>query len=180
VGEAAQVADRSAETPDLEAIYLAEVSYVWNFLRFVGVPERDLEDVVHEVFIVVHKQLGHYDPSRPLRPWLTGIAFRVASDHRRLARHRREIPCEVLGDVDKGPTPESKLAHKQEMDQVMQALDCLEPDRRAVFVLHDLHEYSMPEIATIIDAPLNTLYSRLRLARAEFNKVIKRLRRGAP
>jgi RNA polymerase sigma factor (sigma-70 family) len=76
--------------PTFRSVFDGELNFVWNTLRRFGVAERDLEDLAHEVFVVVDRQLGSYDPSRPLRPWLFTIAFRCASDYRRLARHRHE------------------------------------------------------------------------------------------
>ena len=64
--------------PSLTDIYAAEVRWLWRVLWRLGVPERDLEDVAHDVFVVVHRKLPDYDPTRPLRPWLFGICFRVA------------------------------------------------------------------------------------------------------
>ena len=61
------------------AAYDAEFEVVWLYLRRLGVPEADVEDAVHDVFVVAHRRYGTYDPSRPLRPWLLGIAFRIAA-----------------------------------------------------------------------------------------------------
>ena len=64
-------------------IYEAELGYVYTSLRRLGVKVRHLEDLTHDVFLVVHRKLDDYDSSRPLRPWLFGIAYRVALDHKR-------------------------------------------------------------------------------------------------
>ena len=71
------------------AAYDAEFEAVWLYLRRLGVPEADVEDAVHDVFVVAHRRYGTYDPSRPLRPWLLGIGFRIAAQWRR--RHRLEV-----------------------------------------------------------------------------------------
>src|SRR5689334_8515619 len=97
VPEAPDPAEPSSACPVLapprltfRAIFEAEFAYIFNTLRRLGVREPDLEDVTHDVFITVNRLLSEFDPSRPLRPWLFGFAFRVASDYRRLARHIRE------------------------------------------------------------------------------------------
>jgi len=67
------------------------IPYVWKTLRRLGVPPQDLEDLVHDLFVVVHRHLGDYDPTRPVRPWLFGIAVRIVADFRRSARNVREV-----------------------------------------------------------------------------------------
>jgi RNA polymerase sigma-70 factor (ECF subfamily) len=166
------------ETPDFKAIYEAHFGYVWHSLRRVGVPAADLEDLCHDVFVAFYRGLDGYDPARPLKPWLFGIAFRVASDHRRRARHRFEV--QDSGDhADRRPGADDRVAERQAQHLVERALGALDEDKRAVFILHEIDGQSMPEIATVIAAPLNTLYSRLRLARAEFANAVRRLR-GEP
>src|SRR3954470_22857324 len=87
--------ESSADEPqDAGTIFQSEFGYVWNTLRRLGVHQRDLEDVVHEVFVRVHDQLPLFDPTRPLRPWLFGIALGLATNYRRLARHRVDLMAE--------------------------------------------------------------------------------------
>ncbi|HZF52706.1 MAG TPA: RNA polymerase sigma factor [Polyangiaceae bacterium] len=167
--------------PDFRALFEAEFSYVSHTLRRLGVREADLEDVAHDVFITVHRLLPEYDPARPLRPWLFGIAFRVASDYRRLARHAREVPEGPRPEpVDGAPPADEQLVAEQARRLVLEALDELELDRRAVLVLHDIDGHTMPEIAQALGIPLNTAYSRLRLSREELKAAVRRarLRRG--
>lgn len=164
---------------DLREIYEAEVAFVWNRLQRLGVPARDLEDKVHDVFLVAHRRCASFDASRPIRPWLAGISVRVALDHRRLARHRREVSQDDVEGIDeRDGGPESVLQQKEARSLVLAALDELPADQRAVFVLKELDGFSMPEIAAILEAPLNTLYSRLRLARERFCAAVRR-RSGA-
>jgi len=157
------------------AIFEHEFDYVWNTLRRLGVPPRDLEDLTHEVFVAVHRQLPHYDSSRPLRPWLFAFGFRIASDYRRRAHNRLEI-LEENDVADAAPAADAQLAAREDRALVAAALDTLDLDRRAVFVLHQLDECPVPEIAASLGIPLNTAYSRLRLAREQFAKAWKRLR----
>jgi RNA polymerase sigma-70 factor (ECF subfamily) len=133
---------------------------------------------VHDVFLKIHQRSADYDSSRPVRPWLFGFAHRVAADYRRLARHRVEVP-HAHGDIaDAGrPVDERIEAHEEGM-LVTEALESVDLDRRAVFILHDLDEVPVPEIAEALGIPLNTAYSRLRLARGEFAAAAKRLRRA--
>jgi RNA polymerase sigma-70 factor (ECF subfamily) len=155
-------------------VFEAEFSYVSHTLRRLGVREADLEDVAHDVFITVHRLLPQYDPMRPIRPWLFGVAFRVASDYRRLARHTREIPEPPAGEpVDGALLADEQLAAEQARRLVIEALGELDLDRRAVLVMHDIDGHAMPEIAQALSIPLNTAYSRLRLARVELKAAVQ-------
>jgi RNA polymerase sigma-70 factor, ECF subfamily len=164
--------------PTLRAIFIADAPYVVHSLRRLGVRERDLEDLSHDVFLTVHRHLHEYDPARPIRPWLFGIAFRVALAYRRRAGHQREVAHAVVEAVDEGPAADEQLASREARRLVQAALEALEPDRRAVFVMHDLDGAAMPDIAAALAIPLNTGYSRLRLARKDFAAAVTRLRRG--
>ena len=148
-------------------------------LRRLGVQERDLEDLCHDVFVVVFRNLDVYDARRPIRPWLFGIAFRVASDYRRSARHRREARRrrDEVGACPAPPADEVMLRRERQR-LVVRALEELELDRRAVFVMHDIDGHVMPDIAAALGVPLNTAYSRLRLARADFAAAVKRVQGG--
>jgi RNA polymerase sigma-70 factor (ECF subfamily) len=171
----------AAHTPisddDFRRIYDAQFDYVFHSLRRLGIPDRDLEDLCHDVFVAFYRGRDGYDPSRPVKPWLFGIAFRVASDYRRRMQNRFEVPD---GVPDRGgdafPAPDEQLAAAEGRALVLRALQALDLDRRAVFVMHELDGCSMPEIAEVLSAPLNTLYSRLRLARADFSAAVRRLR----
>ena len=171
-----------AAMPDFRDLFSKEFDYVWFTLRRLGVPPRDLEDVAHDVFMHVHKHLQEYDARRPIRAWLFGFAYRVASDYRRLARHRLEQLDAQPELEDRAPSVADQVERKQMLDIATAALDELELGRRAVFILHDVEGLSAPEIAETLSIPLNTAYSRLRLARKQFNKSLARwrLRRGEP
>jgi RNA polymerase sigma-70 factor (ECF subfamily) len=168
--------------PEFRALYEAESSYVWATLRRLGVRDADLEDMSLEAFVVVHKLLPQFDPTRPVRPWLFAIAVRVAADYRKSARYRREVLDHAPDAVDPGRSAEEQLAARDDRRLVLAALEALEIDRRAVFVLHELDDHAMPEIAAALAIPLNTAYSRLRLARQDFVAAVQRLqrRKGEP
>lgn len=169
----------AGDNPEItfDAVFQREHGYVWNTLRRLGVREADIQDQAQEVFVVVHGLLGDYDPSRPMRPWLFGIAYRIACRYRALARHRRELADDAGGEpVDPAPPADEALAAAEARDLVVRALDGVELGRRAVFVMNVIDERPMPEVAETLGIPLNTAYSRLRLARDEFEKTVKRLR----
>jgi RNA polymerase sigma-70 factor (ECF subfamily) len=161
------------------SIFDANVGYVAASLGRLGVVPGDRDDLISEIFVRVHRELGAYDPARPLRPWLFAFAARVASEHRRLARHRREVLGEI-GDVPATTAaPDEALEHDDAKRLVNAGLEALDLDKRAVFVLHDLDETPVPEIARVLGIAEGTAYSRLRAARAEFTAAVRRARLGS-
>jgi RNA polymerase sigma-70 factor (ECF subfamily) len=167
----------SPQPPDLGAMFDEHFDYVWDTLRRLGVRTSDLEDQVHEVFLRVGRRLRDYDTRRPVKPWLFGFAFRVASDHRRLAQHR----VEVLGTEVEAVAPaqsalEGMEAH-EEREIVDRALDTVDLDRRAVLVMHDVDDVPIPTVAQALGIPVGTAYSRLRMAREDLATAVTRLRR---
>jgi RNA polymerase sigma-70 factor (ECF subfamily) len=174
--------EQPAPAPDFTVIFREHSSYVWSTLRRLGVRERDLEDLVHDVFIVVHRHLPDFDARRPLRPWLFGIAFRVASGYRRLGRTQNELVSDDLEGTSSTPSADDLLQAKQEQTLVLRALEAMDLDKRGILVMHDFDGHAMPEIARVFEVPLNTAYSRLRLARAQFVNNCRAIqaRKGGP
>lgn len=165
---------------NFQAVYQAEFAYVWGTLRRLGVPTSDLKDVAHDVFVVAYRRFGEYDAARPVRPWLFGIAFRVVGHLRRDAKTRPTDLGLVSDDlVSPGPSPEDDLHASRDRALVAQALEHLDLDKRAVFVMHELDGCPVPEIARELSIPLNTAYSRLRLARQAFVEAVRRLQSRA-
>jgi len=167
--------------PRFAEVYDAHFRAVWLALRRFGVRERDLDDATHDVFIVVHRRLGDFDLTRPLRPWLLGIAVRVASEARRRSQTRHEVVSEDV-DAEAGRLPMLTPPHGTRADRLyddkerrallQQALDTLDFDRRAVLVLHDIEGHGMPEIAVALETNINTLYARLHKARVQLKAAV--------
>ena len=160
---------------DFRAIFESEVDYVWSTLRRLGVAERDLEDVVHETFLRIHAKLDECDLNQPIRPWIFLFALRMASDYRKLARHRVEVMGVEKEVADDARLPDDEMVRRESIALVARALDALDEDRRAVFVLHEIEERPIPEVARMLAIEVNTAYSRLRVAREEFGAAVARL-----
>jgi RNA polymerase sigma-70 factor, ECF subfamily len=165
----------SAERSCFEA-FQAEFDYLCRTLRRLGVPAHDLEDEVHEVFLVLSRKWGEYDASRPLRPYLFGIALRLVAGRRR--RARRDVSRSAEDISDGGPQPDEALEAAYARELVLRALDRVPLPRRAVLVMHDIDEMPMRTIAEALSLPLFTGYSRLRKARKEFERAVKLLKEG--
>ncbi len=162
---------------DLQTLFKMHAGYVWNSLRRMGVRPADLEDLTHDVFLQVHRHMGQFDPSRAVKPWLFGFAFRVASQYRRRAFRRFEQSGEVESALDPAPTPERDAETADDLRLVRDALGTIPLERRAVLVLYSIDGARVEEIAESLGIPINTVYSRLRTARIEFNAAIERLAR---
>ncbi len=160
----------------IHTLYAEHGSYVFHSLRRLGVRSFEVEDVMHEVFMIAHRRIESYNQEVPVRAWLFGIAYRKAADFRKQARHRHETCEEHEEAIDLGASPEEQIGQQQQRQLVLAALEKIELSRRAVFVMHDIDETPVPIIAEQLAIPLNTAYSRLRLARAEFSDAVHRLR----
>jgi len=168
--------------PTFAELYEAYFTFVWRSARRLGTPEPNLDDVVQEIFMVAFRRQDEFEGRSSVKTWLYGIVFNVVRAHRRelaqkhpqaLAADRRVDPDLLVDDTD-GP---HEQASKGEAARVLDLfLDDLDDDRRAVFVLAELEQLTAPEIAAIVGSPLNTVYSRLRLARIEFAKAVARHR----
>lgn len=158
---------------ELSRIYEGEIDYVWRTLVRLGVAERDRADLAHEVFLIVHKKLADYDRSRPLRAWLFGITFRVVLGFKRRASGK-EILVDPSEDRDGSiaPTPEDLTSTSERLDFALRALEAIPLERRALFIRHRIDGESIVELAEEMGIPLNTAYSRLRLARADFQRAL--------
>jgi RNA polymerase sigma-70 factor (ECF subfamily) len=163
------------------AMYDEHVDFVWRNLRRLGVSEADVEDRTQEVFVIAHRRFDHFeDRGHGPRAWLFQIVLRVASDARRHKRRHPEDPdggqAELRGWVE--PDQATELARREAISRLDQALAAIDVSRRAVLVLHEIEEMTAPEIGRTLNIPLNTVYSRLRVARGELEQSLARLSRG--
>lgn len=163
--------------PEFEAIYDRYFEFVWNSARRLGVQASFLDDVVQEVFLVIHSRLGELRQPEALRSWIYGIVRRAASTHRR--KHASSVQSLSENPVEatlqaKGPSPHDQ-AELSSQEQILGAiLARMTEPKREVFMLVELEEMSVPEAAEALQIPLNTAYSRLRHARAEFEVALAR------
>jgi RNA polymerase sigma-70 factor (ECF subfamily) len=166
----ASATDIATAAVPFRELFDREFGYVCRALRRLGVRAGDLEDVAQELFVAVHHALPAYDERRALRPWLFSFALRFAANYRRLARHAGYASDGAFRTMAATGHPDAEAR-----DMVLRALEPLDLDRRAVIVMHDLEGFSAPEIAGQLGIPLNTVYSRLRLARGEFRDAVHAL-----
>jgi RNA polymerase sigma-70 factor (ECF subfamily) len=164
---------------DVTAIHREHGDFVWKMLQRMGVPERLLEDAMQDVFLVVHRRLASFDGSSALTTWLFGICVRVAAAQRRRASARHEVLVHELPSGAQPPdhrTPEQLAALHEAQQLLLTLLEGLEPSQRAVFVMFEIEGLTCVEIARLSGSPLGTVYSRLGMARDDFQAAVKRLR----
>ena len=157
---------------DLAGIYEAHFDAVWHHLRRMGVAKVDRDDLAQEVFLVVHRRLDTFDRSRPLRPWLIGICTRVVLRHWRAVR-RRPADHVASGDLELAETAATGDPDHAARQLLAALLATLDPEHRAMFVLHEIEGFSVPEIAELTEIPLNTIYSRLRRTREDLGELVR-------
>lgn len=171
-------APASSQSPvDFRALYDENVAFVWRNLRRLGVRDAELEDRTQEVFIVAFRRASTFeDRGFGARAWLYQILLRVASEARRHRRRHPEDATELDSELaPAGGDPSHLLERRRDVELLDRALATIDVGRRAVLVLHEIEEMSAPEIAAIIEIPTNTVYSRLRVARAELELALRAL-----
>jgi RNA polymerase sigma-70 factor (ECF subfamily) len=167
----------SAAEPSLRRLFDAHYAPIWRLLRRLGVPAAQLDDAAQEVFWVAARKFVDIEPGRE-QAFLYGVALRVASnDHRR----RKSVPETADLDAlalhsDDRPSPEEELEHRQTRALLDIVLDRMPIELRTVFVLCELEELEVRDVAALEGVPIGTASSRLRRAREEFSAIAKRVR----
>ena len=159
-----------------ESIYEQHFALVWSTTRRLGVTPEAMDDVVQEVFIVVHSKLSTLENPEALRSWIYGIVRRKVSGHRRKyqAEKYSAVPVEDVPDDVIARSPVDLAEQHEQVQQLWMLLEHLEPAKREVFIMAELDELTCPEIADALSIPLNTAYSRLRHAREAFEAALLR------
>lgn len=153
-----------------EQVYEASFDFVYRNARRLGVPASATDDVVQEVFLVLHRRLAEYDGRATLRSWVYGILANTVRQYRRTFR-RKQAPLQgIENDEELGPAsshagPEQRAQHQQDMVLLLSLLQELPEEQRELIVLADLEQLNVPEICACVGGNANTVYSRLRVAR---------------
>jgi RNA polymerase sigma-70 factor (ECF subfamily) len=162
-------ADREGRT-GAEALFRTHAAFVVGFLRRLGTPAEELDDQVQEVFLIAHRKGGYVAGAGQPRTWLAAIALRIARNGHGVRSRRRE----KQGDYDlaliESPArdPAEMLELRKSIERVQRALDTLDIEHRAVFVLREIDGEACDSIAALFNVPIGTVYSRLHYARKRF------------
>ncbi len=160
---------------DTATVFAEHGAYAWRVLRRLGVQECDAEDVCQEVFLVVHKKLAEFEGRSTVRTWVYGICVRAASDYRKRASRRHETVTESPPELPSASDPHGETAGRQARAMLDRIVDELDDDKRAVFVLYEIEELTMNDVAAAVGCPVQTAYSRLHAARSIVEKAAARL-----
>lgn len=155
---------------DFDAIYERDFDFAWRSLRRLGVPSMLLEDAAQDLFIVVARRLHEFDGCSRIRTWIFAIAIRVAKEYRRRVVRQQVDPESFMPNLP--ALPSEQCLQKETVRLLDKLLGLLDEDKRIVFILAELEEMSVPEIATVVGVNPNTVYSRLRAARLALNAAI--------
>ncbi len=169
------MADPAAQA-DVVAIYGQTADFVWRTLQRLGVPAQDLEDLMQEVYVVVHRQIAGFRQESKLTTWLFSICLRVASRHRKRAYFRREQQVASVPESVDTHTPEQAADTRERTRRLERILSTLTLEQRAVFVMFEIEGFSCQEIAELSGVPTGTVYSRLHTARRRVETAISKLR----
>jgi RNA polymerase sigma-70 factor (ECF subfamily) len=165
--------------PSFSLIFHEYAGYVIGLLRRLRVAEADVEDVAQEVFLTIHTRLPSFEARSTVKTWVCGICLRKASDYRRKAYRRRELPTAVPPELVASDSSEEYLMRRQQAEQINRALASLSPKQLDVFVLFEIEELPMADVARAVGCPRFTAYNRLRTARREIRAFFERDARAA-
>jgi len=160
-----------ASVPAFDEVYDQHLDFVWRALRGLGIPAPLLDDAVQDVFVVVHRRLCTFEGRSKMTTWLFGIALRVARNYRR-ERRFADDPSAVERVSDERPSPFEEAARSEAVQLLERVLDALDDKKRIVFVLMELEQMTAEEVAALLEVNVNTVYSRRRFARMEFDRLV--------
>ena len=175
------VSEMSLATSDdvrLRACVEAHTASVWRVLRRNGVPAAEADDAVQRVFVVLSRKLGVIDEGCEVA-FLLRTATLVASETRRTIRRRHESADAVPDLPEEHALPDELCAQRQAVEQLDRVLDAMEDSLREVFVLYEIEELTMAQIAETLELAPGTVASRLRRARSRFEQLCAAVREEA-
>jgi RNA polymerase sigma-70 factor, ECF subfamily len=168
----------ASPVPTFQDIYKKYFDFVWALTRHLGVAGDAIDDVVQDVFIVIHTKLATLQRPQSLRSWIYGIVRRTVSDHRRSRRTRdaarARLGAELKSSYPSQPSPLDMVETNAELELLESVLAELDEPKREVFVMVEIFEMTVPEVVQALEIPLNTAYSRLRMARQSFDEALAR------
>ena len=161
--------------PPFEKVYRQYFQLVWSAAHRFGIPSDAIDDVVQEVFIVIHAKLSSLERPEALRSWIYGVVRRVSSNHRRAERtqHQDAYRTETQRELESSqPTPFEQTKTNADIQLLASLLAELDEPKREMFALVEVDQMTVPEAAELLEIPLNTAYSRLRAARQAFEAAL--------
>lgn len=167
--------DPPAPSDRAGALVRQHFAFVWRSLRRLGLPEGDADDATQQVFLVASRRIADIEPGRE-KAFLFSTAMFVAQKAHRTRERRREEPSDgEPAQRDSVPDPEELVDRRRARELLDRILSEMEFDLRVVFVMYEVEELTMAEIAGALELPQGTVASRLRRARADFAARVQRI-----
>lgn len=168
--------------PTFADVYQESFAFVWRTARRLGVMDSAADDVAQEVFVTVYRRLDQFEGRCSVKTWVFSILMGIVRNYRRSRRRKgaaEPISAAVVDPEileDRGADPLEQASRAQAGRMVHKLLDEMTEDKAIVFVLAELEGLTVPEISELIGANVNTVYSRLRAGRKEFDQALGRMR----
>jgi RNA polymerase sigma-70 factor (ECF subfamily) len=181
--ESAEKQEQLSLPLDFRVVYERWFGEVSRWIRIMGGPEADREDLVQDVFLVVHRRLPDFD-GQNLAGWLYQISRRKVRDFRRLMWVKQLFSSVPVSDslAKGGPSPVELLETREKRATLERLLTKLNETERAALVLFEIDGYSGEEISELQGVPINTVWARIHKARkklkASLEKAESRTRGG--
>jgi RNA polymerase sigma-70 factor (ECF subfamily) len=177
--DATPAIDGSSGVPDLDTLYRTHAPTVARWAARLAGPLVDVEDLVHEVFLVVRRRLPEFRGDAKVTTWLFRITEHVAQESRRKARFRRWFSRARKLEIQHATatphlTPVDELERRQSSETVHRILERLPDKYRKVLILFELEELSGEEIAVLTGIKPSTVWVHLHRARVRFTAEMKR------
>ena len=155
-------------------LYDQQFERVYRLVQRLGVPERDAADVCQEVFLRVHRGLERFRGDAQIGTWLFRIALNEARRWGRLRAVRQALLALYSREPQPGPgQPDDVLARAEGWRELAAVLDQLKPKLREVFVLFEIEEMSLDQVSAVLNVGAETVKSRIKRARSEFERLRK-------
>ncbi len=170
------MADYAAGDADaLARIFDRYAPLLLNVLRRRMSERDEVQDLIQQTFLQVHRARADFDPSRRFRPWLFSIALNVQREHFRARRRRVETDLSELAAV--GSSVDT--ARAEAAWDIERALPRLSPEQREVVELHWLADLTFPEVAAIVGATVTATRVRAHRAYARLRSLLDEATRDA-
>ncbi|HVY26479.1 MAG TPA: RNA polymerase sigma factor [Polyangiaceae bacterium] len=164
--------------PTFDEVYAETFRSVWAGAKRLRVPANAVDDVVQEVFVAVHRQLGTFRGGH-LKAWVFSFLVRAVSNYRRTCQRKGagHALASAVDDPDSivasGESPLDRLLQREAAEVLRQVLDNLGEARASLFVMSEVQGMTAPEISSVTDANLSTVYGRIRAMRIELNRQLE-------
>lgn len=166
------------EIPPFEELYALYFGFVWSSARRLGVRPTAMDDVVQEIFLVIHRRMPTLRQPESLRSWIYSVVRRTVSGHHRRQRKREAqdfaLARHTQAREEAQLTPQELTEQSEDAKLLWELLAELDAAKREVLILVELEGMTAGEISEALQIPLNTVYSRLRTARLAFDAAFGR------